>query len=137
MILFKIIPNKKIIEEHTYNGEYSGMRPLLPYEWFDHATITDRGDMLFVNDTGLLDGTEQEDGAFWWLHDNGVWQKFVGEALLWGTNWEDNADPSLTLEECRARISYMKPSGAREPNLTPTVIGFDTPEEMMEYLKRH
>ncbi|HEY6018436.1 MAG TPA: hypothetical protein VIY48_00595 [Candidatus Paceibacterota bacterium] len=134
MILYKITPNNKTVEAHTYDGEYSGMKPLLPYAWLDHARATSRGDMFFVNDTGLIDGTEEKDGAFWWLHENGVWQKFVGEALLWGTRGPENADPSLTLDQARARISYMKPNGAEEPNILPEVQSFDSPEEMIRFL---
>lgn len=135
MILYKITPAQKCLEQVEYNGTYEGMRTYLKYAWFDHATLTRDGkNHLFINDTGLLDGTEQEDGAFWWLHDNGEWQKFVGEALLWGTNREDNADPSLTLEECQARISYMRPHGAKEPSLNPEITTFDSVEEMIAFL---
>lgn len=135
MILYKITPAQKCVEQVEYDGTYEGMRAHLKYEWLDHATLTRDGkNHLFVNDTGLLDGTEEKDGSFWWLHDNGEWQKFIGDAILWGTIGGENADPTLSLDQVMGRISYMKPNGAEEPNLEPEITTFDTAEEMIDLL---
>lgn len=134
MKMYKITPATRSIETIEYNGEYDGMRPHIKYEFLDHCRMNQAGDQVFVNDTGLIDGSEATDGAFWFLHDDGQWQKIVGEALYWGTNWEDNADPSLTIEELRARVCYTAPAGWVEPDHTPQVISFNTVEELLEYM---
>lgn len=108
MHLYKINPADCTITQHEYDGEYKTMKPLIKYEWLDHARLNSRGDMVFVNDTGLLDGTEETDGAWHFLHDNGLWQKFVGEALLFGTEGPDNANPTMTLDQVRARVAFPK-----------------------------
>lgn len=108
MILYKITPKDRTITQHEYDGEYETMKPLLKYEWWDMARLNNRGDAVMVNDTGLLDGTEGTDGAWFWLHDNGRWQKFVGDALLFGTDGPDNANPTLTLDQVRARIAFAQ-----------------------------
>lgn len=134
MILYRIIPLNQKIEAIEYNGEYSGMRDLIPYDCLDHARLNKANDQLFVNDTGLLDGTEAKDGAFWWTYASGEKYKFVGIALLWGTHGEDNADPSMTIPEVYANISWVKPEGAREPNLTPVITTFDSVDELFAHL---
>jgi hypothetical protein len=135
MKMYKIDPAKKEITSIEYNGTYDGMQPHIKYECLDHACMTQARDMVFVNDVGLIDGSEATDGAWWFLHDNGTWEKFVGEALYWGTDGEDNADPSLTIEELRARVCYTAPKGWVEPDYTPLIISFDTPEELLAYLQ--
>lgn len=108
MILYKITPKDRTVTQHEYDGEYETMKPLLKYEWWDMSRLNDRGDAVMVNDTGLLDGTEEKDGAWYWLHDNGLWQRFVGDALLFGTYGPDNANPTMTLNEVWARIAYVQ-----------------------------
>lgn len=134
MKMYKIIPSQKKVEAIEYNGTYDEMHLHLKYECLDHCRMNEAGDMVFVNDEGLLDGSEATDGAFWYLHDSGMWQKFVGDALFWGTDGEDNADPSLTIEELRARLCYTAPAGWIETDHTPQVITFDTVDQLMEYI---
>lgn len=134
MKMYKITPSERKIETIEYNGEYDGMRPHLKYDGLDYACLNKARDMVFVNDMGLLDGTEGRDGAFWFLHDNGLWEKFVGDALLWGTKGEDNNDPSLSIEEVRARVCYTAPSGWVEPDLSPKVTTFDNMDDFLDAL---
>ena len=134
MKMYKITPSKRQIEAIEYDGEYGGMKHHLKYDCFDHVRLNQKGDMVFVNDEGLLDGTEQRDGAFWYMHDNGVWQKLVGDALVWGTNGEDNADPSMCIEEVRARVCYTAPYGWVQPDMTPRITAFDNIDDLIDAL---
>ena len=112
MKMYLIVPKEHRITEIEYNGTYEEMCPHLTYKYLDSCRINKEGDRLFLNDTGLIDGTEYREGAFWWLtvHDTAEhWQKFVGQALYWGSKAPDNADPYLTLEQVGNRISWVKP----------------------------
>lgn len=135
MKLYRIIPLERKIEAIEYNGQYEEMHPLLTYDCLDHARLNKAGDKLFINDEGLLDGTKDKDGSFYWQYQNGQWQEFIGIALLWGTRGEDNANPSLTIPQVYANISWDKPMGAQEAKPDMQFVSFDTTEEMLAYLE--
>jgi hypothetical protein len=139
MKMYKIIPSSGEVRVLEYNGQYDGMKPHLKYDWFDHARMNQYGDRVFVSDTGLLDGTEEKDGAFWWLHDSGQVQKFVGDALYWGTCNENNADPFLSLEQVNARISWKCPSSKQakqdEKDKIPRIIEFGSLEDLLNSME--
>lgn len=133
MQMYKINPKERAITAITYDGTYEGMRPHLTYDFLDYTRIT-KSDHLFVNDTGLIDGTKYREGAFWWRYVDGSCRKFVGCALLWGTNGYDNTEPSMTLEEASNRISFVQPVGAEEPSEDLLMTEFDTVEDLIKYL---
>lgn len=135
MKMYKIIPAEHRVEELTYNGTYEQMRGRIPYEWFDHAKMNKAGDRVFVNDTGLLDGTEEKEGSFYWLHDNGQYQQFVGQALYWGTCNENTADPFLTIDQVRARIAWKQPAGAKQADSEITIKEFGSLEDLLNSME--
>ena len=135
MKMYKIIPSTRAVEVIEYDGTYEQMKPHLKYNWLDHAYMTRARDMVFVNDTGRLDGTEQRDGAWWWVHDDASVQKFVGEALFWGTQGENNADPSISPEGVKIRICWDKPSEWVDEDPGLVVKSFDTVEDLLNSME--
>lgn len=107
MICYKVDPRSRTVTQHTFT-EYNGLRRLSPYEWHDVCTLTQEYDYVIVNDTGLIDGTEQRDGSWYWRHDNGQWQKFAGVGIIFREDWEEYADPSLNIEQVRARVAFAE-----------------------------
>lgn len=135
MYLYKITPMQKSITLLEYDGSYEGMKEHLKYEMWDSVRLNVQGDYLILNDTGLLDGTEQRDGCFWFLCGDSSWRKFVGNALVVGSGWgDDNSNPFITREEQQAKISYMKPDGAEEPSTEFEIRTFDTMDDLLKEL---
>ena len=66
----------------------------------------------------------------------------AGNGLVLGCNDDgDSVEPIMTLDELRSRIHWANPMEAeaeRERLLTeyPKIIGFDTTEEMLAYMKK-
>ena len=113
MKLYKIIPNEKRITELEYDGSYEQMRQHISYPILDHCRINSEGDMIFVNDVGLLDNTAIKDGYFY-VQLPSTWIMLVGEALYWGTDYRgENASPHNTLEQVENIISWSQPPGVR------------------------
>ena len=135
MKMYKIIPIQHKVEELTYDGTYEQQRTRLHYVFLDHAKMTKEGDYIFVNDTGLLDGTEQREGSFYWFCDNGEYRQFIGAALYWGTHRENNADPHLTIDQVRERIFWARPAGAVPANKELEVESFDNLEDLFKSLE--
>ncbi len=108
MKMYKIIPNERRITELDYDGTYNGMIDKLPYQWYDTCRVNAAGDYLWVNDTGLLDGTTEKDGMFHiWRGDH--WQPISGMALYCGCDKEgENSEPSITLEQLENIIRWKE-----------------------------
>ena len=132
----------KTIEQIDYSGDYHDIYKLCDYEIFTVVTLTGKGDSVFVDDEGLF---KEEQTFFYVTHEDGDLSQYVmlaGHGLVLGCNDDgDSVEPIMTIDELRSRIHWANPVEAeaeRERLLTefPKVIGFDTTEEMLAYMKK-
>jgi len=142
MKAFLINSETKTIEQIDYSGDYHDIYKLCDYGTFTIVTITGDDDGIFVDDNGLF----KEDQTFFYVtHENGDLSKYTmlaGHGLVLGCDADgDSVEPKITLDQLRSRIHWANPMEAeaeRERLLTeyPKIIAFDTPEEMLAYMKK-
>ena len=142
MKAFLINSETKTIEQIDYSGDYKDIYKLCDFEIFTVITLTGKNDSVFVDDEGLF---KEKQTFFYVTHEDGNLSNYVmlaGNGLVLGCNDDgDSVEPIMTLDELRSRIHWANPMEAeaeRERLLTeyPKVIGFDTPEEMLAYMKK-
>lgn len=94
----------------------------------------DNGDCLFLDDEGLINGTEE----FFYLE--GMGQPFAGNALVMGgADDEGNStDPKSTVEGIAEKVQFMNADAFKQGYLdelvTPHILSFESSEEMMKFI---
>ena len=142
MKAYLINPTTKTIEQIDYSGDYHDIYKLCNFEIFTLVTMTGDGDGVFVDDEGLL---KEGQDFFYVTHENGDLSQYVmlaGCGLVLGCDDQgESVEPKMSIDDLRSRIHWANPMEAeteRERLLTeyPKVIGFDTPEELLQHLLR-
>lgn len=91
MKAYLIDPFEKQITEVEHNGDYKQIQEFIEADLFTVVRINDFGDVLYVDDEGLL----KEEGQAFFLFD-GYPQPLAGKALVLGTTTEGESDEPVT-----------------------------------------
>lgn len=102
---FIIDPFSKTVTESKYCGDYRELYTLIDCDTFTAVGVNGEGDTLFLDDEGLINGKPQQ--FFAWL---GYANPLAGKAVVLGTDNEgDSISPTLTLDDVRSNIVWLKP----------------------------
>lgn len=114
-----IDPFTRTITEVDYNGDYTNIYEHIKAECFDCVRINRKGDSIFVDDEGLINGDANQQ-FFGWL---GYANPIAGRGLILGTDSEgESISPSITMETVLKHVIWLSPS---EVSFTlPTVTSF-------------
>lgn len=116
MKAIRIDPEKQVVEEVEYNGDWRDILRLLNVSIFTAVGI-DEFTVLYVNDEGLL---EDPEFFFEW---EGYPQPLAGRGLVLGTDEEGNdRSPKMSLDEVRKKVKFSRYK----------VLGFESFEGMTE-----
>lgn len=114
-------PNKQITEV-DYNGDFHTIHELLGIECFTTVMFNTAGDMVFVDDEGLINGNP--DGWFVYL---GYGQPLRGKGLVLGTDYNtgESVEPRMGIETLRNMISFPEDHEVGEIDTTIRVTSLE------------
>lgn len=111
-----IDPFARTVEEVEYTGEYTNINEHIKAQYFDVVRINRKGDAIFVDDEGLINGNENQQ-FFGWI---GYANPLAGRGLVLGTDDEgESISPSIDLETVRKHVIWMN---ADEVSFVPPMI---------------
>lgn len=101
---FLIDPETRTIEAVEYSGDYHQIYKLLGIELFTTVTLNEAGDVVYVDDEGLL----HDPTFFFTLKDYP--QPLAGKGLVLGTDEEGEtvAAKGVTLEWLKANVGFKR-----------------------------
>ena len=103
MKAFLIDPFKRTVSEVNYSGDFEDIYLAIDCDTFTCVQASERGDTLFVDDEGLINGKEQ--AFFGWM---GYPQPLAGKALLLGTDINgESVATTLTLDEVNESVVWL------------------------------
>jgi len=142
MFGYLINPENKTVTKVEEVQHKDSIHKLINVEVISGVTITSKGDMVFIDDEGLL---KDNQSYFHIVNENGNLSKSLmvsGKGLVLGVDSEgDTANPKVSLEALKNRIYWGNPveceaERMRILNKGPEVISFDSHEAMMDYLDK-
>jgi hypothetical protein len=99
--LFLIDPFKGI-EEWEYNGDWKTIAPALDCSLFDVVRFNDKGDVVYVDDEGLLCQPQ------FFFTITGYPTPLAGRGIVAGTDDEgETVAPTVTLEWVRKNVTFL------------------------------
>lgn len=105
MKAYLIDPFTRTVSQVEYSGDYQQIYSFIDCDTFTCADFNDKGDTVFVDDEGLINGKPQE----FFLVD-GYPTPLAGKGLVLGTNQEgESVEPSITLSELDDAIQWISP----------------------------
>jgi len=125
----------KTVTEVVLEG---GLDPI--YRALDCGTFAvpfedEKRNALYIDDEGLYSNKE-----YGFLFSDFPHQLLVGNGLIQGTDEEgDSVDATVTVEEIRRKVTFIPVTQEMKDkilSIPPQVIGFDSFEEMQEFLKK-
>jgi hypothetical protein len=110
------------VSEVQYTGLYTNIYEHIEADCFDVARINAKGDGVFIDDEGLL-----KEGQSFFLIE-GYPTPLAGKGLVLGTDKHgESVEPTLTLEEVRARVMFVEP--VRIGGKVVWIVNTDTGED--------
>lgn len=101
MKLIRIHPFEGVTE-WEYNGDWKTLAPALDCDLFDVARFNDKGDVVFVDDEGLL----KKPSFFFGIE--GYPQPLAGIGLVAGTSEDgETIEPTVSLGWVRANVTFL------------------------------
>lgn len=103
-----IDPSAKTITEVVYTGDYQNIYTHIGAYSFDIVHLNNKGDTVFVDDEGLINGKVHIGGMFRYAGDNPAY--LAGKGLILGTDAErESVATNMTLDEVRLHVEWGKP----------------------------
>lgn len=104
MKAFLIDPDERSVTEVDYSGDYRQIYTLIGAECFTAAEFNEFGDVVYVDDEGLMKGPT----SFFIIE--GYPQPLAGKGLVIGTDEEgDSQAPSTDLEWLQSNVDFGAP----------------------------
>lgn len=109
-------PFARTITEVEYTGDYTNIYEHIQAQAFDVVRINRKGDAIFVDDEGLINGNENQQ-FFGWI---GYVNPIAGRGLILGTDDEgESISPSIDIETAKQHVIWLEP---HEVSFTPPMI---------------
>ena len=103
MNAYLIDPFAKTVTEVEYGGNYQEIYQLIDCDTFDVVRINNKGDAIFVDDEGLINGKPQ---AFFMYQDYP--QPITGKGLVLGSDTEgETTAPRISFDELCDKIWWF------------------------------
>lgn len=111
-----IDPFARTVTEVEYTGEYTNINEHIKAQYFDVVRINRKGDAIFVDDEGLINGNENQ-AYFGWL---GYMNPLAGRGLILGCDDEgESIEPTISLETAQKHVIWLEP---HEVSFTPPMV---------------
>jgi hypothetical protein len=106
MIAFLIDPFAQTVNPVEYDGNYKSIYGFIDAHAFDLARFNNKGDAVFVDDEGLINGQEQK-----FFSVRGYHSPLAGKGLVLGCDLStgDSCAPSVSLEWMRENVVFVMP----------------------------
>ncbi len=101
MKAYLIDPFQQNVTEVEFNGDYREIYKLIACDCFTTVRINAQGDVIFLDDEGLLHGPTD-----FFKHDSYP-DPLAGKGLVLGTDAEgDSVAPNISFEELKAQVQF-------------------------------
>ena len=105
MKAFLIDPAKQTVSEIEFYGDWREINRLIGSETFDCVTINGKGDVVFVDDEGLLKGLDR------FFSVQGYPEPLVGRGLVLGCDAEgETVEPAINLGLLSQLVAFGRPA---------------------------
>ena len=91
----------RTVEEIDFEGDFRAIQEKIGVRCFDCIELNEQRDTLYVDDEGLLNGTQE----FFYVDGKGYCQTFAGNGLVLGTNSEGESTDISGTE--KLKITFM------------------------------
>jgi hypothetical protein len=106
MQAYLIDPFTQTVNPVEYDGNYKSIYGFIDATAFDLARFNNKGDAVFVDDEGLINGQPQK-----FFSVRGYHSPLAGKGLVLGCDMEtgDSCAPSVSLEWMRENVVFVMP----------------------------